>query len=96
MPVLKTDAPALTLHKCWFCGYAKVKIHAKKTTDGFGPNLQEHYTANVRCNRCHARGPTTHFMRPFTRDVPPAIPDDVKAEAARLWNAVKPDDTKGN
>ena len=77
-----------TLHPCWFCGYKKVRIYAKKRVAELDTSMQEDCTAGVRCARCHARGPTTRFLRPFSRETYSAVPEEAETEAARLWNAV--------
>lgn len=78
------------LHACWFCGYDGVKIHARKTTQGFTRENEEGFSASVRCPRCHARGPTARFTQPFSTEWPTPIPEEVGSEAARLWNNIIP------
>lgn len=85
------------LHKCYFCGYEKLKIETKKTgiASSPSPDLYETHTATVRCRRCHARGPTQPYTIKF-----PALDDndhmsnlyretEAKRLAAELWNNLK-------
>lgn len=44
------------LKPCSFCGSTSLKLDS--TTKDHCSRLPTHYTASVRCNKCHARGST--------------------------------------
>ena len=45
-----------SLMPCPFCGGTSLKVDTKTS---YHQRLGYRYTASVRCNKCHARGPTT-------------------------------------
>lgn len=51
----------IKLNKCPFCGSEKLKI-GTKVTDRRDYKGEDTITASVRCNRCHARGPTVSYV----------------------------------
>ena len=44
---------------CPFCGYTKVKVDCKKSSNfRYEKGIrQDNYNVTCRCNKCHARGP---------------------------------------
>ena len=86
------------LHKCWFCGYEKIKIETKKTgVSHHGADYSEIYSATARCNRCHARGPAQSYTRQYVyRHTDDSVlqsnmqrENEAKRIAAEMWNDPK-------
>lgn len=73
-------------NKCPFCGKLKIKVDSKKSnsfryTNGIREDL---HTASVRCNCCHARGPTISiWLKSGTCNVKGLLEE----KAIELWNS---------
>ena len=73
---------------CPFCGSNKLKFDGKTKRSGWengGP--VDAYTGSIRCNRCHARGPTVSIKydaRSF--EARKAAYEDIEKLAFDAWN----------
>ena len=77
----------LELKPCPFCGGTKLRLDSKKISQPRyrGPGKWEDgYTGNVRCNRCHARGPTVTVW--VTQHTICRILDLINDAADEAWN----------
>ena len=74
----------IELHPCYFCGSTKLKIESKH--NGKWRNTGTH-TASVRCNKCHARGPTASCKA----DGKWHADEYTEQKAAELWNTIVKD-----
>lgn len=71
--------------RCHFCGGSKLKIDSKKSNDfRFVDGKRENrHTVTVRCNKCHARGPTVSVWLSRGQYNAAKIMEE---EAVKAWN----------
>lgn len=72
----------IELHPCYFCGSTKLKIESKHNGTHYYTGT---HTASVRCNKCHARGPTASCKvekGKYHAD------EYTEQKAAELWNNI--------
>lgn len=72
----------IELHPCYFCGSTKLKIESKHNGTHYYTGT---HTASVRCNKCHARGPTASCKvekGKYHTD------EATNQKAAELWNTI--------
>lgn len=73
---------------CPFCGKDKLKVELKSgRPTGIGMNRCIPYTASVRCNCCHSRGPTATKKLFKYKNNYLKFEEAVKEEAYKLWNS---------
>ena len=75
------------IKECPFCGKTKLKIDARKGKFNYiNGEKYIYYTASVRCNCCHARGPAVSkkFLEKSTSQV--TILNALSEEAYNAWN----------
>ena len=73
--------------ECPFCGSTKLKLDSKKINSPryLGPGKWEDgHTGSIRCNSCHARGPTVTVWVP--RHTLGGIHEMLKAAVLSKWN----------
>lgn len=74
--------------ECPFCGSTKLKFDSKKINSPryIGPGQWEDgHTGSVRCNSCHARGPTVTVWVPHnTRG---SVAEKLKSAVLDKWNS---------
>lgn len=72
---------------CPFCGSLKVKLDSKKIASPryIGPGQWEDgHTGSIRCNSCHARGPTVTVWVPHnTRS---GVTEKLREAVLNKWN----------
>lgn len=73
------------LAPCPFCKGDKFKIDQKKSNNFRynGAVREDCYTVTVRCNKCHARGPTTSIWLPVTQHNAVRL---LEKAAEEVWN----------
>jgi Lar family restriction alleviation protein len=72
---------------CPFCGSTKLKADSKKINRPrylTGDKWEDGHTGSMRCNRCHARGPTVTVWVP--RHTLTGIQERIKDAAIEAWN----------
>lgn len=77
----------IELKPCPFCGNTKLKIESKHHGTHYYTGT---HSASVRCNKCHARGPTASCKvekGKYHTD------EATNLKAAELWNAIVRDTT---
>ena len=86
------------IKNCPFCSSNKLKVEKKKRSTRYHINGNlDNYTASVRCNVCHARGPAVSGWVRNRRFVNENewLPDEMYVEelghlAIEAWNSRKP------
>lgn len=70
---------------CPFCGSDKLNLSSKKSSDCRyrGTVRESFHTATMRCNQCHARGPTVSAWLPSSQHNAREVLHD---EAVEAWN----------
>lgn len=79
------------LEKCPFCKGNKLKFDSKTGKDGYKHGIRFcRYTGSIRCNICHARGPTVSIEIESSRyaNITYAL-DELMAKASDAWNTRK-------
>lgn len=72
---------------CPFCGSKKLKVdHKKQSTFKYIEGKRySFFSVTVRCNKCHARGPTVSVSVP-TSSLQYSVDDTLKDKAIESWN----------
>ena len=87
MAAIHTPDAILKIKPCIFCNYTKPQINIKIAPNPHFTRKTQEYTAQVRCPRCHSRGPTAHIAVPLSNEPTEQIaPKEVRAEAVEKWN----------